>query len=145
MALICTPRWKLQFSSTKIGWGESGPVHVSDTWLANYDASQQGDFERVWHWPRDNLNLQASPPLECSKTFFAQFPVFELIEWLVSRAWKQTLPGTTPVLSLGGNWLASCALFRDFASWRLDNLRCLAAYIAWHSFRSWKWAPYHGL
>ena len=40
------------------------------------------------HWPRCNVNLEASPSLEWSKTFFAQFLVFKLIEWLVSRAWK---------------------------------------------------------
>ena len=52
-----------------------------------------GELGKAWHWPRVNLNSQASPPLEWFKTFFAGFLTLILIEWLVSRAWKQIVPG----------------------------------------------------
>ena len=44
MALKCTPHAKFQLSATEIQWGESGPVDIADTWLANNDFSHLGEF-----------------------------------------------------------------------------------------------------
>ena len=61
-------------------------VLTARTWLAKIDASG-GDG--CSYWPNENPNLKVPPPLEWSKTFISQFLTFRLIEWLVSRAWKQ--------------------------------------------------------
>ena len=42
MALKCTQQAKFQFSATEIRWGESGPVDITETWLASNERESQG-------------------------------------------------------------------------------------------------------
>ena len=44
MALKCTPWPQIQFSVTEIGWGESGPIDVSEILLAERDTSHWGEL-----------------------------------------------------------------------------------------------------
>ena len=41
MALKCTQQAKFQFSATEIRWGESGPVDITETWLASNERESQ--------------------------------------------------------------------------------------------------------
>ena len=41
MALKCTQQEKFQFSATEFRWGESGPVDITETWLASNERESQ--------------------------------------------------------------------------------------------------------
>ena len=105
MALKCILHAKLQLSATEIQC-ELGPVDIADTWLANNDFSHLGEF---------GIGLEFI--LICKlhlrwndfKLFFAEFLTFILIEWLVSRAWKQIWHGYACCGWINGRILGSAS------------------------------------